>query len=102
MATAEHREPCDSRGSRTVLGAPGGEIPPGDSTHVRPSAQSAVILTGLPVSNSAGELPCVPALWDACQPTMDHKIAPAASRLATNEKIVSGMSKLSVMVNSSI
>jgi hypothetical protein len=32
MATAEHREPCDSRGSCTVLGAPGGEIPPGDPT----------------------------------------------------------------------
>ena len=32
MATAEHREPCESRGSRTVLGAPGGETPPGDST----------------------------------------------------------------------
>src|ERR1700682_6813889 len=32
MATAEHRQPCDSRGSCTVLGAPGGEIPPGDST----------------------------------------------------------------------
>ena len=32
MATVEHREPCKSRGSRTVLGAPGGEIPPGDST----------------------------------------------------------------------
>src|ERR1700757_4222828 len=32
MATVEHREPCDSRGSCTVLGAPGGEIPPGDST----------------------------------------------------------------------
>src|SRR5713226_615245 len=32
MATAEHREPCDSRGSCTVLGAPGGEIPSGDST----------------------------------------------------------------------
>src|SRR5262245_51626817 len=31
-ATAEHREPCDSRGSCTVLGAPGGAIPPGDST----------------------------------------------------------------------
>src|SRR5262245_29326323 len=31
-ATVEHREPCDSRGSCTVLGAPGGEIPPGDST----------------------------------------------------------------------
>src|SRR5258707_14031038 len=32
MATAEHREPCDSRGSCTVLGAPGGEIPSGDSS----------------------------------------------------------------------
>src|SRR5208282_6524240 len=31
METAEHREPCESRGSRTDLGAPGGEIPPGDS-----------------------------------------------------------------------
>src|SRR5262245_44847778 len=31
MATAEHREPCESRGSCTVPGAPGGEIPPGDS-----------------------------------------------------------------------
>jgi hypothetical protein len=32
VPTVEHREPCESRGSRTVLGAPGGEIPPGDST----------------------------------------------------------------------
>src|SRR5712691_6731659 len=32
MATAEHREPYESRGSRTVLGAPGGESPLGDST----------------------------------------------------------------------
>ena len=32
METAEHREPCKSRGSRTVLGARGGEIPPRDST----------------------------------------------------------------------
>jgi hypothetical protein len=31
LPTAEHREPCESRGSRTDLGAPGGEIPPGDS-----------------------------------------------------------------------
>src|SRR6516162_8858627 len=38
MATAEHREPCDSRGSCTVLGAPGGEIPPGDSTNREGSA----------------------------------------------------------------
>src|SRR5260370_27612957 len=33
-ATAEHREPYESRGSRTVLGAPGGESPPGDSSIV--------------------------------------------------------------------
>ena len=32
VPTVEHREPCESRGSRTVLGAPGGAIPPGDST----------------------------------------------------------------------
>ena len=32
METAEHREPCESRGSCTDLGAPGGETPPGDST----------------------------------------------------------------------
>src|ERR1700745_820210 len=32
METAEHREPCESRGSRTDLGAPGGGIRPGDST----------------------------------------------------------------------
>ena len=32
MATAEQREPYESRGSRTVLGEPGGEIPPRDST----------------------------------------------------------------------
>src|SRR5215813_15601509 len=37
QATAEHREPCDSRGSCTVLGAPGGEIPPGDSTKNEPA-----------------------------------------------------------------
>src|SRR5262252_7331535 len=34
MATAEHREPCDSRGSCTVLGAPEGETPSGDSSIV--------------------------------------------------------------------
>jgi hypothetical protein len=32
MATAEHREPYESRGSRTVLGARGGEISPRNST----------------------------------------------------------------------
>ena len=38
MATAEHREPCDSRGSCTVLGAPGGESPPGDSSELSVAA----------------------------------------------------------------
>jgi len=37
VPTVEHREPCESRGSRTVLGAPGGEIPPGDSTKAKNS-----------------------------------------------------------------
>src|SRR6516165_8521660 len=32
METAEHREPYEPRGSRTDLGAPGGESPPGDPT----------------------------------------------------------------------
>ena len=38
MATAEHREPYESRGSRTCLGARGGEIPPRDSTKARITA----------------------------------------------------------------
>jgi hypothetical protein len=40
VPTVEHREPCESRGSRTVLGAPGGEIPPGDSTNPDLSANA--------------------------------------------------------------
>jgi hypothetical protein len=42
METAEHREPYESRGSRTDLGAPGGESPPGDST--TPTAQKAAVM----------------------------------------------------------
>src|SRR5712691_11915313 len=45
METAEHREPCESRGSRTVLGAPGGEIPPGDSTFSTDSVKARGPLT---------------------------------------------------------
>jgi hypothetical protein len=56
MATAEHREPYESRGSRTVLGARGGEIPPRDSTK-RESAASAGRM-----SASAGCDPRIPAL----------------------------------------
>ena len=33
MEMAEQQEPYESRGSRTVLGEPGGESPPGHSTH---------------------------------------------------------------------
>jgi hypothetical protein len=36
VPTVEHRKPCEPRGSRTVLGAPGGEIPPGDSPGCEP------------------------------------------------------------------
>ena len=42
METAEHREPCESRGSRTDLGAPGGEIPPGDSTEAAVRCAAAI------------------------------------------------------------
>src|ERR1700752_2666119 len=45
METAEQREPYESRGSRTVLGEPGGESPPGHSTN---SAYPApAIMSGL-------------------------------------------------------
>src|SRR6516225_7033805 len=47
MATAEHREPCDLRGSCTVLGAPGGEIPPGDSTRTSFQQLSALVCSSL-------------------------------------------------------
>jgi hypothetical protein len=33
MVTTKHREPYESRGSRPVVGAPGGENPPGDSSN---------------------------------------------------------------------
>jgi len=41
MSEAEHRKPCESRGSRTVLGARGGEIPSRDS----PASVTAIILS---------------------------------------------------------
>src|SRR5206468_9634348 len=53
METAENREPCESRGSRTVLGARGGEIPPRDSTY----DESADLLAQSPfvASNELGK-----------------------------------------------
>ena len=41
MSEAEHRKPCESRGSRTVLGARGGEIPPRDSPCVTSAVMSS-------------------------------------------------------------
>src|SRR5271170_6515610 len=46
METAEHREPYESRGSRTDLGAPGGESPLGDSTSHPAGARSPVTSAG--------------------------------------------------------
>ena len=44
MSEAEHRKPCESRGSRTVLGARGGEIPSRDSPTSRNSG--FIVLSG--------------------------------------------------------
>ena len=44
MEMAEHREPYEPRGSRTVLGERGGEIPPRHSTCVDGSLLARVIL----------------------------------------------------------
>src|SRR6516164_3179559 len=52
METAEHREPYEPRGSRTDLGAPGGESPPGDSTIFR----VATVKTERPVSDHVADL----------------------------------------------
>src|SRR5262245_27942105 len=63
MATAEHREPCDSTGSCTVLGAHGGATPPGDATSFRVAASSLArgkYLQFLPKSPPAGEGAKVP------------------------------------------
>jgi hypothetical protein len=43
MGTAEHREPYESRGSSTVLGARGGAIPPRDSTSTEVLAPACLV-----------------------------------------------------------
>src|SRR5262249_15117370 len=52
MATAEHREPCESTGSCTVLGAPGGESPSGDSSFSTFQARAELVCCN-PTSGSA-------------------------------------------------
>ena len=53
MATAEHREPYELRGSRTVLGAPGGESPPATrqtwGPHVRFRRAQTLVREGSPL-----------------------------------------------------
>ena len=69
-STAEHRQPCEPRGSSTVLGAPGGEIPPGDSPIMRPISDTRVrsLAPGCSAlfTNGAGSFPSRPlrlAAW---------------------------------------
>src|ERR1700749_3947430 len=56
MATAKHREPCDSRGSCTVLGAPGGETPSGDSSRAAHMMCSRIRLLFLRPRKDGGQL----------------------------------------------
>src|SRR6516164_8347711 len=55
METAEHREPYESRGSRTDLGAPGGESPPGDSTSRAVPANKAERRLWVPKRSAAAD-----------------------------------------------
>src|ERR1700730_8228375 len=87
METAEHREPYESRGSRTDLGAPGGESPPGDSTgRTVPVAKAEWPLWVV----SRLDVACAQAQktpWQACQGVGDRTleiigwVTPAQSRL---------------------
>ena len=56
VPTAEHREPCESRGSRTVLGAPGGETPPGDSSAPTPVLRATTYAARVNIAGHAGLL----------------------------------------------
>src|SRR5438132_8731663 len=72
MATAEHREPCDSRGSCPVLGAPGGEIPSGDSTTAEILwLRESVGFTPASRRSSAESIvysaPCAATFWSAVE-----------------------------------
>ena len=60
MATAEHREPCESRGSCTVLGAPGGEIPPGE---LLPSRRFRHVRLAFDLGSAEGPALPVEAVW---------------------------------------
>src|SRR5580704_16142000 len=57
METAEQREPYESRGSRTVLGEPGGESPPGHSTRRRIRANAPAAGRPQRVASGSGQKP---------------------------------------------
>src|SRR5262249_23725872 len=65
QATVEHREPCDSRGSCTVLGAPGGEIPPGDARG-NPSSSFGAQFAGYLTSSRATGIAQLPPSKKLC------------------------------------
>jgi len=65
VPTAEHREPCESRGSRTDLGAPGGEIPPGDSTLADKPLRAKI--HRCPLLSNSGQIVAVPRMSAKCQ-----------------------------------
>src|SRR6266705_1822675 len=63
METAEHREPCESRGSCTDLGAPGGEIAPGDSPSSSVQRMASSVAIG---SERHGKAAVKPSTRDHC------------------------------------
>ena len=81
MATAEHREPYESRGSRTVMGARGGEIPPRNST-IRPKRLPCALSPVYPQTADIGRRSCqvssVPAA-DYKQQRKPYSITSSAS-----------------------
>jgi hypothetical protein len=61
MAMAEQREPYESRGSRTVLGEPRGESPPGHSTKTAANFPGRHGRTSF--NSGLGQGPEPPASW---------------------------------------
>ena len=69
MAPAEHREPYESRGSRTCLGARGGEIPPRDSTKRDPLVDA--FMSAFPGSGHQSSIPPFGSVHGAAVITFD-------------------------------
>src|SRR5215211_3782597 len=85
-ATVEHREPCDSRASCTVLGAPGGESPPGDSTFASRRAR--------PLHPSASELHPKPDMRSSCPFRREGRLLAPCPTLLTPVRLPLGRLRL--------